>query len=354
MPRSLTGPAALVAPRPRRSGAASRPRLATAMALGLAAALWLAPVRANEEPDHGGKPAAAAAKPMVNATGALQATTTADPRDVAQRIREALGTAKRQPAEAKAAAPTRTAAAKPATKAVKGAADAHAHPPHWSYEGETGPAKWGELSAEFEACARGQRQSPINIQSGSTLLGPAEPVTFNYQPSNASVVNNGHTIQVDVQGDNHIVVRGLRYTLIQFHFHNPSEEQINGRAFPMVAHLVHRSDMGQLAVVAVLLEAGADNPLMHKVWTYLPLDVKDRVPMPAGLLDLREILPTDPRYYQFMGSLTTPPCSEGVLWMVMKKPVPVGAGQLRVFSQLFPMNARPVQALNGRPVREAQ
>ena len=122
----------------------------------------------------------------------------------------------------------------------------------------------------------------------------------------------------------------------------------------MVAHLVHKSNEGQLAVVAVLLQEGDANTMIDKVWTYMPLDANDRVRMPQGLLNVSELLPKDQRYYQFMGSLTTPPCSEGVLWMVMKQPVTISRAQYKLFTQLYPNNARPVQPVNGRPVREAQ
>jgi carbonic anhydrase len=122
----------------------------------------------------------------------------------------------------------------------------------------------------------------------------------------------------------------------------------------MVAHLVHKSDAGQLAVVAVLMEVAGTNPLIDKVWTYMPLDTGDRVAMPRELLDMNELLPADQRYYQFMGSLTTPPCSEGVLWMVLKQPMKISKVQYKLFSQLYPNNARPVQPVNGRPVRDGQ
>ncbi len=225
---------------------------------------------------------------------------------------------------------------------------------HWSYQGENGPQAWGQLKPEFNLCATGQRQSPINIDESLTLQGPAEPLQFNYQSSNASVVNNGHTIQVDLQGDNTLTVRGSSYKLLQFHFHAPSEEQVNGQGFAMVAHLVHKNAEGQLAVVSVLLQSGAANALIDKVWTYMPLDTNDRVRIPAGLIDMNELLPTDQRYYQFMGSLTTPPCSEGVLWLVLKQPSPVSPAQIRLFTQLFPHNARPLQQLYGRAVRDQQ
>ncbi|MCX7278957.1 MAG: carbonic anhydrase family protein [Burkholderiales bacterium] len=229
---------------------------------------------------------------------------------------------------------------------------AHKDEAHWAYDGEYGPQAWAKLKPEFNLCAIGQRQSPIAIQDDNTLQGPAEPLQIRYQPSSAMVVNNGHTIQVDVVGDNTITVRGSTYKLVQFHFHTPSEERINDRAYAMVAHLVHRNIDGQLAVLAVLLDPGKANPLINKVWTYMPLDVGDRVRMPAGLLDLSELLPQDQRYYQFMGSLTTPPCSENVLWMVLKQPVQISPEQLRMFAQLYPHNNRPVQPLNGRVVRE--
>lgn len=225
---------------------------------------------------------------------------------------------------------------------------------HWRYEGESGPQAWGKLKPDFNVCAIGKRQSPINIEESGTLQGPAEPLQFNYQPSSGTVVNNGHTIQVDLTGDNSMTVRGSTYKLLQFHFHHPSEERVDYRGFAMVAHLVHRNSEGQLAVVAVLLDPGVANALINKVWTYMPLDTGDRVRMPAGLIDMNELLPKDQRYYQFMGSLTTPPCTEGVLWLVLKQPTTVSRDQIRLFSQLFPNNARPVQAVNGRAVRNAQ
>jgi carbonic anhydrase len=233
-------------------------------------------------------------------------------------------------------------------------AESHGGEVHWSYEGAAGPQNWGRLKPEFNVCAIGRRQSPINIEEATTLRGPAEPIQFAYAPSSGSVVNNGHTVQVDVVGENTLTVRDTPFKLVQFHFHHPSEERVNHRSFAMVAHLVHRSADGQLAVLAVLLDPGEANNLIHKVWTHMPLDSGDRVRMPAGSLNLNELLPQDQRYYQFIGSLTTPPCTEGVLWLVLKQPVAISRDQLRLFSQLFPNNARPVQPVNGRPVREAQ
>ncbi len=223
----------------------------------------------------------------------------------------------------------------------------------WSYEGEGGPAHWAQLKPDYASCGRGQRQSPIAIEDSETLQGPAEAIAFNYAPSSGTVTNTGHSIEVQLSGDNSLSVRGQTYQLVQFHFHHPAEERINSRVYPMVAHLVHRHATGQLAVLAVLLEEGEANPLIQKVWTHMPLDVKDSVPLPAGLIHVAEILPRDQRYYQYIGSLTTPPCTEGVLWLILKQPVSISREQLRLFGQLYADNARPVQPRNGRPVRDA-
>ncbi len=260
--------------------------------------------------------------------------------------------ASRQYIRAKAAALTGHSAT--ATAEATGGAAQHEGEVDWSYEGENGPQTWGKLKPDFNVCALGKRQSPINIEESGTLQGPAEPLQFNYQPSSGSVVNNGHTIQVDVYGDNSVTVRGSTFKLLQFHFHHPSEERVNHQGFAMVAHLVHKNAEGQLAVVAVLLDPGVANALINKVWTHMPLDTGDRVRLPTGLIDMNELLPKDQRYYQFMGSLTTPPCTEGVLWLVLKQPTSASQAQIKLFSQLFPNNARPVQAVNGRAVRDAQ
>ena len=258
------------------------------------------------------------------------------------------------PAVARKPQPATHVRVRPVTVSKPVAVAPHAHEIHWSYEGEGGPQAWGNLKPEFKTCATGKRQSPIHIEDSITLQGPAEAIQFNYQPSSGTVINNGHTIQVDVYGDNTITVRGSTYKLIQFHFHHPSEERINYKSYAMVAHLVHRNADGQLAVVGVLLDPGEANQLIDKVWTYMPLDANDKVRMPEALVDLNQLLPQDQRYYQFLGSLTTPPCSEGVLWMVLKRPMTLSREQIKLFGQLFPNNARPVQAVNGRPIRDAQ
>jgi carbonic anhydrase len=237
-------------------------------------------------------------------------------------------------------------AAKGSDKAQKSAAHGH-----WSYQGETGPAHWHELNPEFKQCGLGERQSPIDIRDGIPV--ELDPIQFDYKLSAFRVIDNGHTVQVNVESGNRIVVNGRRYDLVQFHFHRPSEERLNGKQFEMVAHLVHKDLEGKLAVVAVLIEEGKGHPIVQQVWNNLPLEKRTEQ---AGLqgLDLLQLLPSDRRYVTYMGSLTTPPCTEGVLWMVLKTPVSVSPQQIAIFSRLYPMNARPVQPARDRLVKDGQ
>lgn len=224
------------------------------------------------------------------------------------------------------------------------------HALHWDYAGAAGPQAWGELKPEFKACSSGQRQSPIDIRDGIQVQ--LEAIQFDYRPSSFTVIDNGHTVQVNLAPGNSISVGGRRYDLLQFHFHRPSEERINGRQFDMVAHLVHKGPEGRLAVVAVLLDRGSAQPIVQAVWNALPLEKNTEVPAPVAI-NLNQLLPEDKRYYTYMGSLTTPPCSEGVLWMVMKQPVPIAPEQVNIFTRLYPMNARPIQQASGRLIKES-
>ena len=236
-----------------------------------------------------------------------------------------------------------------AAKAAAGhSPDSHAA--HWSYGGSGGPETWGQLKPEFSTCATGSRQSPIDIRSGVKV--DLEPIQFDYRPSGFSVIDNGHTIQVNVAGGNAIEVQGRRFDLVQFHFHRPSEERINGRQFDMVAHLVHKDPEGRLAVLAVLLDRGSAQPLVQMIWNNLPLERHSEVSVRADI-DMNQLLPADRRYFTYMGSLTTPPCSEGVLWLVLQQPMPIAQDQIGVFSRLYPMNARPVQQAAGRLIKQS-
>ncbi|HEY0857245.1 MAG TPA: carbonic anhydrase family protein, partial [Albitalea sp.] len=231
---------------------------------------------------------------------------------------------------------------------TRAASTAHVH---WSYEGPGGPDAWGRLRPEFAKCSSGQRQSPIDLRDGIQVQ--LEPIRFDYQPaSRFGVIDNGHTVQVNVAPGNFIETMGRRFHLRQFHFHRPSEERIDGRQSDMAAHLVHQDAEGRLAIVAVLLERGGAQPVVQAVWNNLPLEKGEEQAAQVGI-DLNQLLPAERGYFTYMGSLTTPPCSEGVLWMVMKQPVPISADQLSIFARLYPMNARPVQPAAGRMVKES-
>jgi carbonic anhydrase len=227
---------------------------------------------------------------------------------------------------------------------------AHMHV-HWSYEGEGGPGNWARLRDDYAICAAGKRQSPIDIREGIKVN--LESIKFDYKPTHFRIIDTGHTVQVNVGEGLGMTITGKHYELIQFHFHKPSEERINGRAYDMVVHLVHRNDEGQLAVVAVLLEKGSEHPLIQTLWNNLPLEQNMDV-APEDVIDLNTLLPENRGYWTYMGSLTTPPCSEGVLWMVLKQPVQLSPEQVSIFGRLYRNNARPVQPLNDRLIKESR
>ena len=226
-----------------------------------------------------------------------------------------------------------------------GVVTAHAEGHHWSYGKHGGPAEWGQLEESFASCQLGKMQSPIDIRGAKDADLPA--ISFDYKPARLKVIDNGHTIQVNYAPGSTIDVGGTRYELVQFHFHKPSEEKIDGKAHAMVAHLVHKGSDGALAVVAVLLDPGKDNATLRTIWAHLPKQ-KDKESAPAATIDAAGLLPADKGYYTFAGSLTTPPCSEGVRWFVLKRPMTLAASEVHAFSRLYPMNARPTQPLNGR------
>ncbi|MDP5239178.1 carbonic anhydrase family protein [Uliginosibacterium sp. 31-16] len=228
-----------------------------------------------------------------------------------------------------------------------------AHNPHahWSYEGETGPEFWGSLSPENSTCRTGTRQSPIDIREGIKV--DQEAIQFDYKPSYFRIIDNGHTIQVNYGQGSRLAVMGREFELVQFHFHRPSEERIEGRAFDMVAHLVHKDLNGKLAVVSVLLEGGSANPFIQTLWNNLPLEQNAEY-TPKTPLQIADLLPARRDYFAYMGSLTTPPCTEGVLWLVLKQPVQLSAEQIGVFARFYANNARPVQNPAGRVIKESR
>ncbi|MEY2840198.1 MAG: hypothetical protein RJB60_2497 [Pseudomonadota bacterium] len=246
-------------------------------------------------------------------------------------------------------APGNSAQAKMAADAHRAGADGH--DVHWAYGGDTGPDSWGMLKPEFKTCMMGKRQSPIDIRDGIKVQ--LEPIQFEYRQTPFKVLDNGHTVQVNVEPGNSITVLGRRYELVQFHFHRPSEERINGRQYEMVAHLVHKDSDGKLAVVAVLMDQGMAHPMVQLVWNSLPLEKGFEQYSPV-MVDMNMMLPESKQYYTYMGSLTTPPCSEGVLWMVMKQPATLSREQINVFARMYPMNARPIQSAAGRMIKDGQ
>lgn len=219
----------------------------------------------------------------------------------------------------------------------------------WAYEGEAGPANWARLRSDYGLCAAGKRQSPIDIREGIRV--DLEPIKFDYCPSQFRIVDTGNTVQVNLGEGSTMTVMGRTYRLIEFHFHRPAEERINGKAFDMVIHFTHRDDQGKLAMIAVLLEKGNEHPLIQTLWNNMPLEVNQDV-APGEVLDLAKLLPENRAYYTYMGSLTTPPCTEEVLWMVFKQPVQVSVEQIGIFSRLYRNNARPIQPSNNRLVKE--
>jgi carbonic anhydrase len=227
--------------------------------------------------------------------------------------------------------------------------------PHWTYTdtAKDGPAHWGGLAESFAACENGTTQSPIDIKN-TVLKDNAPVIEFHYSPVVVSVENNGHTIVAsmpDVQ--NHITIDEEKYTLAQFHFHNPSEHTIKGNAAEMELHLVHKNDKGRLAVIGVLLneDGKRENSVLQPIWNKISHSSQGEAPAPK--IDLARILPKSRDFFHYAGSLTTPPCSEGVRWFVMKDAQAVSSAQVQQYNQIFggPTN-RPVQPLHDRDIIE--
>jgi carbonic anhydrase len=219
---------------------------------------------------------------------------------------------------------------------------------HWAYEGEAAPQNWPKLDPRFAMCGVGRNQSPIDLRG--FVEAELKPLGLGYKAGAADIVNNGHTVQVNYAAGSALTVDGRTFELKQFHFHSPSENKINGKQFPLEGHLVHADKDGNLAVVAVMFQQGAANPLLTKLWEKMPSKAGDKNALPAGL-SVSQLLPAERDYYRFNGSLTTPPCSEGVWWLVIKKAATASKAQIDQFSKAVGFaNNRPVQPVNARPV----
>ena len=218
---------------------------------------------------------------------------------------------------------------------------------HWGYSGEGAPENWAKLSGDNFACT-GKNQSPINLTG--FIEADLKPLVFNYAAGGNEIINNGHSLQVNYQEGSSINIDGIQFNLLQFHFHAPSENNINGHSYPLEAHLVHADKEGRLAVIAVMFEEGAENKGLAAAWNKLPMHKGDKNSFVKNIT-ANDILPVDKAYYRFNGSLTTPPCSEGVRWFVMKEVITASKEQIEAFKETMTgPNNRPVQPLNSRTV----
>ncbi len=223
----------------------------------------------------------------------------------------------------------------------------HEEKPHWGYEGEEGPAHWGDLSEEYAACKDGHSQSPIDITGA--LPVDLNALRFDYQDSPLLIFNNGHTIQVNYAPGSTLIYNEITYTLLQFHFHQPSEHTINGEYADMEIHLVHQSADGRLAVVGVMMNVGDNVDSDYEVvFSNLPAEPVEPPEEAELMVNAFDLLPEMQTFYTYEGSLTTPPCTEIVRWLVMTEPVELSADEIMAFGEIYDANNRPVQPLNTR------
>lgn len=221
--------------------------------------------------------------------------------------------------------------------------------PHWGYEGEEGADHWGMRSPAYMACEAGSHQSPINISMPSHAQ-QQERLVFQYRSALVRALDNGHTIQVNVSPGNELHLNGRTYFLRQFHFHDPSEHHVDGLAYQMEIHLVHQDQNGHVVVIGVFAEAGSPNQALAKLWAMLP--------MKAGEVgsdhqfNPQDLIPSNRHHFSYHGSLTTPPCTEGVQWIVLRDPISMSPQQIGQFTSIIGQNARPVQPSHGRRIQE--
>src|SRR5579872_128379 len=227
----------------------------------------------------------------------------------------------------------------------------------WDYEGARGPDHWSELDPAYAACSAGKEQSPIDIQNTEKADLPALHFQYKSRPLKY-LINNGYTIRVnyhDAPGSgDFLVVADKRYHLTQFHFHHPSEEYLHGKPYPMEVHLMHESEDGKVAGVTVFIAAGKENATVQKLWEHMPTTKGGEQEVSGVEVNPADLLPHDLSYYMYMGSVTAPPCTEGVTWFVLKTPVEISKEQIGKFAKLYPHDVRPLQPLNGRVVKESR
>jgi len=222
-------------------------------------------------------------------------------------------------------------------------------PPHWGYFGKEGPNYWGELAPEFATCKTGKNQSPINLKQQKAVGTTSLPgFDVYYRETALKLVNNGHTLQVNIPLGSYIKINGHRYELLQYHFHTPSEHQRDGFNYPMEMHLVHKDGDGNIAVIAILFQEGEENETLAELMSFLPQKLKQQEIHESVKIHPAKFFPADKKFYKYSGSLTTPPCSEGVYWMVFKQPIQASVTQLEKMHEYLGSNARPVQGQNAR------
>lgn len=233
---------------------------------------------------------------------------------------------------------------------------------NWGYLGDTSPEHWSELSPEFQLCQTGQQQAPIDIAAATA--SESEQLQISYHPTSLSITNTLRTLQVNYAPGSFLTFQGETFQLLQFHFHHPSEHRLLGKSFDLEIHLVHRSPAGKLAVIGVFAQVGKFNSTLKPIWDAMPAQ-PGKVEKNT-LINAAQLLPPDRaekgtalhhsfqhQFYKYRGSLTTPPCTENVLWFVMTQPIEVSAEQVRQFAALFPLNARPIQARGDRVIKQS-
>jgi carbonic anhydrase len=215
----------------------------------------------------------------------------------------------------------------------------------WNYQNID---HWGELSPDYHLCSTGRQQTPIDLGFVTTkeLYHP----TFDYRPVPLKIRHNGRTVLVQTEKGGSMIFQGENWDLLQFHFHHPSEHQIKGQSFPLEIHLVHRSARGNLAVLGILAKLGAFNPHLQTIWSHLPLEPCPEKIIPDTWVNIGLLLPNNGDFYEYRGSLSTPPCTENVLWLVWQEAIEISPQQIQQFAAIFPRNAREIQPLNGRSI----
>jgi len=284
------------------------------------------------------------------------ANTTTDAKPALTNAKTNTPSAKTEEAAKKAAVeipaqPIATTEAKPETSAVKSMpAKTDANKVHWSYEGKAGPENWGKLNPEFATCDSGRNQSPINIED--TMHASLKPLRGIQNFPAKDIFNNGHTVQVNFKEGNMLVLDSMAYQMKQVHFHAPSENTIHDKSYPLEAHFVHADSKGNLTVIGVMFKEGKANPGLASLWSQMPNEISEPVAL-KNRMTASELIPQNRSYYRFSGSLTTPPCSEGVRWLLLKTPMTASKAQIEAFEHaIHHHNNRPIQALNGRVIVE--